>query len=68
VSTCATCRHWTRSDIEPQEGICRGAPPSVVLVDQRLLTAYPVNAEYETCGAYSPRVPTADPAPQEERE
>ena len=64
VSTCATCRHWTWDGIEPTDGsrrgTCRGGPPVVFLINGAITSVFPTTPEWETCGAYSPRVPDED--------
>ena len=68
VSTCATCRHWTRGEpytvrgevmleLPNTQGQCRGGPPSVSVSNGEFMSLFPATHEWETCGAYSPRVP-----------
>ena len=56
---CANCKWWEPpvDEVRPTYGVCRGAPPTAILVgDRELVNARPTTARGDYCGAFQPRV------------
>lgn len=73
-ATCGNCRHWTllTEDLRARialgmdyDGLCQGGPPTAMLSGRMVTAVFPPTGIDWSCGAWSPRVPPPEPAPQE---
>jgi len=56
TATCFNCQHWTIEPKDLKNGVCRGCPPSVVLVPTAQGLAansfFPVTSKDTSCGMF----------------